>query len=96
MGQENFGCFLEMPNCLGVVTKKEDKDIFCHHLEVLFENRKKLLSGKGYRQYNKSEKEPLPYVFLVIDNFGSMKKFLDEEQQEFLIKLASEGLNLGI
>ncbi len=96
MGQENFGCFLEMPNCLGVLEKKEDKDIFFHHLEVLFEKRKRLLSGSSYRQCNKPGKVPLPYVFLVIDNFGSVKKFLDEKQQEFLTKLASEGLNLGI
>lgn len=96
IGQENFGCFLEMPNCLGALTKKEDKDVFCHHLEVLFDKRKKLLSGRGCRQYNKLGKEPLPLVFLVIDNFGSLKKFLDEKQQEFLTKLASEGLNLGI
>ena len=96
MGRESLGCFLNMPNCLGVLKKKEEKDIFFHHLEELCGKREKFLSGSSFRQYNKSGKEKLPLIFLVIDNFGGLSRFLDEKQQDFLLKLASEGLTLGI
>lgn len=96
IGQENLGCFLAMPNCLGVLRKKEDKEVFFHHLQALLEKRKRFLSGSSCRQYNKSGKGKLPYVFLILDNFENLKKHLDEKCREFLLKLASEGLTLGI
>lgn len=96
IGRESLGCFQNMPNCLGVLKKKEDKDIFFHHLEELCTRRKNILSGSNFRQYNKSGKGKLPLVFVVIDNFGGLNRLMDEKQQDFLQKLASEGLTLGI
>lgn len=95
MGQESLGCFEAMPNCLAVLKKKEEKDIFFYHLERLFQERQKLLKGVDLLQYNKSGKEKLAQVFLVIDNFGSLCKGLEEKQEELLMKLASQGISLG-
>lgn len=96
MGQDGLECFLAMPDCLGILGKKEDRDIFFYHLERLFCRRKKILGGMGFEQYSKCRKEKLPVVFLFIDNFGAFYKILDEEQQDFIMKLAAEGLTLGI
>lgn len=95
IGQEALSCFGAMPNCLMVLKKKEDKDIFFYHLERLVSERQKVLSGINVAQYNKSGKGRLAQVFVVIDNFGSFYKILEEKQEEFVMKLASQGLTLG-
>ena len=94
--QESLECFYSMPGCLGVLKDRENIGIFFHHLSQLVSGRRKQLSGIGCRQYNKSSGNSLPYVFLIIDNFGSFEKELDDEQEEFLLKLVSEGISLGI
>ncbi len=95
IGQESFSCFGTVPNCLAVFQKKEEKDIFFYHLKRLVRERKKVLSGTNIMQYNKSGKGNLAQVFLVIDNFGSFYKVLEEKQEEFFMKLAAQGINLG-
>lgn len=94
--QESFECFLSMPGCLGVLKDRENKEIFFYHLRELVNSRRKQLAGIGCQQYNKSNAHSLPYIFLVIDNFGSFAKELDEKQEEFMLKLVSEGISLGI
>lgn len=94
--QESFECFQHMPGCLGVLKSRENKEIFFYHLRELVSSRRKQLSGIGCQQYNKSGEGSLPYIFLVIDNFGSFGKELDEKQEEFILKLISEGISLGI
>lgn len=96
MGQESFGCFLNMPGCLGILKEKGDKEVFLYHLKKMVHDRRKQLSGISCQQYNQCGKEPLPYIFLIIDNFSSFASKLQEEQEEFILKLASEGISLGI
>ncbi len=96
MGQESFECFRPMPECMGVLSKREDKDVFFHHLKELVNRRRKQLSGVGCQQYNQIGKAGLPYIFLVIDNFSALSSQLEEKQEEFILKLASEGISLGI
>lgn len=96
MGQESFECFRNMPGCIGVLREREDKEVFFYHLRELVNNRRKQLSGIGCQQYNQSSKDCLPYIFLVIDNFSSLAGELEEKQEEFILKLASEGISLGI
>ena len=96
MWQESFACFCNMPGCLGLLKDGKNKDIFFYHLEKTIKSRRKQLSGIGCQQFNKSSKEPLPYLFLVIDNFGSFGRELNEKQEEFILKLISEGISLGI
>lgn len=95
IGQESLSCFGAMPGCLMVFRKKEEKDIFFYHLERLVSERQKLLSGINIMQYNKTEKRRLAQVFLVIDNFGNFYKILEEKQEEFFMKLISQGISLG-
>lgn len=96
IGQEGFGCFLHMPGCLGVLKEKEDKEIFFYHLKKEVDNRRKSLAGISCQQYNQCSGEQMPYLFLIIDNFSSFVRELQEKQQEFILKLASEGISLGI
>lgn len=96
MWQESFACFYHMPECMGILKNLENKEIFFHHLERIIDFRRRQLSGIGCQQFNKSSKEPLPYIFLVIDNYGSFGKELNEKQEEFILKLVSEGIGLGI
>lgn len=96
MGQESFGCFLHMPGCLGVLKEKKDKEVFLYHLKKMVHDRRKQLQGISCQQYNQCGKESLPYIFLIIDNFGSFARELQDEQEEFILKLASEGISLGI
>ncbi len=96
VGQENLGDFGSMPHCLGVLKEKEELDIFFYHLERLMEERKSLLSGLSCTQYNRSGKGRLPYLFVAVDNLGGLKKIWEEKQEELFMKLAAEGLTLGV
>ncbi len=96
VGQKSLGSFGPMPGCLGVLLEKEYTEIFFYHMNGLVEKRKGELLGVSWEQYNKSGKEKLPMIFLVVDDFGSFKKILNEKQQEQFSHLASEGLTLGI
>jgi len=96
IGQENLGDFCAMPHCLGVLKEKEGKDIFFYHLERLMEERKTHLSGLSCAQYNRAGKGRLPYLFLAVDNFGGLKKIWEEKQEELFLRLATEGITLGI
>lgn len=96
VGQESFGCFLHMPGCLGILKERENKEVFLYHLKKMVIDRRKQLSGISCQQYNQCGKEPLPYIFLIIDNFSSFARELQDEQEEFILKLASEGISLGV
>ncbi len=96
LGQESFGSFLYMPECLGVLKNKKDTEVFFYHLKELIDHRRSILAGIGCQQYNRSGAESLPYIFLVIDNFSILNRELEEKQEELILKLASEGISLGI
>lgn len=53
-------------------------------------------AGGSGRCYNRADKEKLPLIFLIIDDFAGLKKMLDDSQEEFLDRLAAEGIALGI
>ncbi len=96
MGAENLRDFSAMPGCLGVLREKEGKDIFFYHLERLMEERRKRLSGAGCAVYNRSGKGRMPWLFVAVDNLGSLKKVWEEKQEELFMRLAAQGPNLGI
>lgn len=95
-GQEETAIFDCMPHCLGTLRGKEGKDVFFYHLQQLADKRKKMSAGGSGRCYNRADKEKLPLIFLIIDDFAGLKKMLDDSQEEFLARLAAEGLALGI
>lgn len=89
MSQGNMEGFGDMPGMLGILQKKEGKDIFFYHLDRLFRERK---NDKRIRR----EGSALPMIFLIIDNTASLLKELEEKQLELLWKLAAEGMGYGI
>lgn len=96
MRQEGLSGFEFMPHCLGRLREKKNINVFFYHLERLISRRKKELSGISCRQFNDSGKKSLPLIFLVIDNYGTLRGRLSERQEELILKLAAEGLALGI
>ena len=96
IGQGSMGSFQAMPGCIGIWKRAEEREIFFYHLKRFVAERKELLSGISAEQYNKMERDSLPYVFLVIDNFGAFFMALNEKQQEFLLRLAAEGIHCGV
>ncbi len=97
MGQGGgFESFLSMPNALAVLKDKRDKNIFFYHLERLVKERQKILSGSSIIQHNRSGRGKLAFIFLLIDNFSSLSKLLDEGQQELLLRISAQGVSLGI
>lgn len=96
MGQTSNMCFQDMPGCLCVLTEKENKDVFFYHLKKLMAERKEKLSGISCEQHNRSGNDQIPYLFLVIDGYGTLRRELNEEQEELILKLAAEGLTLGV
>lgn len=95
-GQGSLDAFTSMPCCMGTLKGGEEPEIFFYHMKRFVEDRRKTLSGVSAQQYNKLRKGILPYVFLVVDNFGSFFRNLKEGWQEFLIRLAAEGIHCGI
>lgn len=96
IGQENHDCFQGMPGCLGILKEAEDADIFFYHIGKLVQKRKKQLSGVSCETYNHSGRQRLPHVFFVIDNYSRLRSVLNEQQEELLYRLSSEGLTYGI
>lgn len=87
--------FKTFPQLLGYIFREEDKQVFFYHLEKIFEERKQLLSGMNYRQYQKAGNGDVPEIYLVIDNYHSVAKLLNEHREEFLLSLVTEGINYG-
>ncbi|MDE7007877.1 MAG: hypothetical protein K2P07_06895, partial [Lachnospiraceae bacterium] len=65
------------------------------HLERLFTKRKESFRERGGEGTVRGVEE-IPNVFFLIDNLSSLLKVLEERQQEFLTKLAAEGMGYGI
>lgn len=88
--------FQFFPQLMGYVKKPGDIQVFFYHLEELFARRSKLLSGINYLQYRRAQKGNLPEIYLVIDHYAGLAKFLNEHQEEILLRLLTEGINYGI
>lgn len=87
LGQGSMKGFDGIPGVAGVLSGKEEKDIFFYHLERLFRKRK-----DGFSK----ETDKYPLIFLVIDNFAALYSSLLERQQELLCRMAGEGVGYGI
>lgn len=88
--------FESFPHVLGVWKQKEETEMFFYQLEKMVRERKRILSGMNYLQYQRTGRGKLPEIFLVMDPYGSLAKFVNEQQEEFLLRLAAEGINKGI
>ncbi|WP_141523149.1 MULTISPECIES: type VII secretion protein EssC [Bacillus] len=97
--------FAGLPHVVASITNLEDPNLIERariSLKAELERRQKLFIQAGnvqhldeYYETNWREKEPLPHLFIVIDEFAQMKK----EQPEFmdeLISVAAIGRTLGV
>lgn len=89
-------CFDKMPHCIGNLNSERNSSCFFYHLKRLWKRRKEILKGVGFEQYRKHEKDSVPYLFLLIDSYGSFRQMMGEEDEEFMEKLATEGISCGI
>ena len=89
-------CFERMPHCMGNMKESRDAECFFYHLTRFFEQRKALLGGISFAQYQKRQSKKIPILFFVIDNYGSFRSMTQDAYEGFIEKLAGEGLNYGV
>lgn len=89
-------CFEEMPHCLGNLKNKRDSECFFHHMDQLLQDRKKLLQGIHFQQYRKHREDAGAYIFFVIDNYSSFRQMTEDKYEDFMERLAAEGIGYGI
>lgn len=88
--------FLEMPHCMGYISKKEDAECFFYHLEKLVKKRKELLSDLTYLEQLKQGKKQQKQIFLLIDNYGDFREMTEDFYDSKIERIAKEGPALGI
>ena len=91
-----ISCFEKMPHCIGSIKNVRDGESFFYHLKKFLEDRKKLLKGVNFLQYRKKQKKPIPPLLILIDNYGTFRQMTEDGYEEFLERLAREGLQYGI
>lgn len=89
-------CFAGMPHCLGYMTKKKEAECFFYHLKQFFIRRKELLGGIGFAQYQRKQSKEISTLYLVIDNYAAFRQMTEDVYEEFIEKIAAEGVNYGI
>ena len=69
-------------------------------INQLISDRKKLLSQQrvvNIEQYNRETNDAVPNVFIIIDNYDTVKESpFVEEYEEMMMKVTREGLALGV
>ncbi len=92
--------FEKAPQCGGIIYEDdEDKiDKFFVMIESIITERKSILKGANYLQYNKTKSsgEKLTTIIIAIDNFGAFNGRTKEAYLENVIRISKEGTSLGI
>lgn len=91
-------CFESFPHCGGIVFENEEEKLerLFHLLEKILDDRKKLIRGQSFFEYNKMSEHKLPLVLFYIDQYSNFKNQVKDEMEEFLVKLSREGIAYGI
>ncbi|MBP3603083.1 MAG: type VII secretion protein EssC [Lachnospiraceae bacterium] len=89
-------CYEDMPHCIGIMKSVEEAECFFYHLQSLFNQRKHLLEGMNYVQFQKKQSKKIPQIYIVIDNYGSFREMTQDCYEGLLEKIANEGLGCGI
>lgn len=92
------GCFEGFPHCGGIVFENEEEKLerLFHLLERILKERKKLIRGQSFFDYNKRASHKLPLILFYIDQYSTFHNQVKEEMEDFLIKLSREGAAYGI
>jgi len=90
----------------GVLYEEDEEKIakLFHMLGGMLEERKQIFRGGNYRQFIQAEaaktgnvaNASLPAVILVIDNYSAFRAKTDCAYDDFILKLAKEGVSCGI
>lgn len=90
--------FEEAPHVGGIIYEGEYDKIskFFNMIMKILEERKKVLKGGNYKQYVQTQNGDMPAIMLFIDNYGAFKEKTEEAYEEDMIRLAKEGVSMGI
>lgn len=91
-------CFEGFPHCGGIVFENEDEKLerLFHLLERILDDRKKLIRGQSFFDYNKMAVNKLPVILFYIDQYSNFRNQVKDEMEDFLVKLSREGAAYGI
>lgn len=90
--------FEHAPHVGGIMVEGEYDKIakFFNMIMHILEDRKKKLRGGNYKQYVQAGNTDIPAIVLFVDNYGAFKEKTEENYEDAMIRLAKEGVSLGI
>ena len=90
--------FEEAPHIGGIMYEGEYDKIskFFNMIMRILEERKQILKGVNYKQYVQTQNGDLPAIIVFVDNYGAFKEKTEEAYEEDMIRLAKEGVSMGI
>lgn len=92
--------FEQAPHCGGVVIDTDTDKVkkFFYLMNNIVQERKQLFKGVNYSQYLQAnkEKETLPAILIVIDNYANFREKTNMQFDEDMIRLSREGVGYGI
>ena len=93
-----LSCFEKLPHCGGVVRENDQDRVskLFNMIKKMTDERKALFSGGNFSQYVRHNKDSVPAVMIVIDNFASFKEKTNNAYEDILIMLSREGVSYGI
>ena len=94
--QPGFLVYEEQPHCLAFVQTPKDLPVFFSQLRQLWSERKRVLNGENYKTFIQKNPGKLPILYGMIDGIGALRRYLGENEEEFLLSMAAEGISLGI
>ena len=79
-------CFESFPHCGGIVFENEDEKLerLLHLLERILDDRKKLIRGQSFFDYNKMVNDKLPVILFYIDQYSNFRNQVSDDTEEFL------------
>lgn len=90
--------FEELPHTGGVIddTDLDSVEKFFNLMGSIIEQRKELLSGGNFSQYNRNNENKISAIVIVIDNYAGFKEKTDNEYENMIMNLSREGIRYGI
>ena len=93
-----LGAFDSLPHVGGVVTERdgEKTEKLFHLLREIVDERKRLLHGGSFTEYNEEHEEKLPVIVLAIDNYAGFRDKTDTKYDAEIMRLSREGNSFGV
>ncbi|MDO5410942.1 MAG: type VII secretion protein EssC [Lachnospiraceae bacterium] len=93
-----MSAFADAPQVGGIMYESDLEKIskFFNMMESILKDRKAQFSGGNYSQYIRVHGAVLPAILIFIDNYSGFKEKTAERYEDFMIRLAKEGVNYGI